>query len=176
MNPWTFRLVCALAPVALACGCRQAEVTPARAPEITPARAPEIPPEQRVTSFPWPEESMAEHPAVKELELPLYPGARADLIDGWIQLRGGERAVTQVSLRTPDSVEAVKAFYLARLPQAKAFPADLEDPGDTGATVVYGPPGEKRVVHIYRSAGTEETSVSAHWLKDCDMAAPDWAE
>ena len=168
MNTWTFRLVCALAPVSLACGCHEAEVTPARAPEV--------PPKARVTSFPWPEESMAEHPAVKELELPLYPGARPEMIESWIQLRDGQRAVTQVILRTPDSVEAVRDFYLGRLPEAKVFPARLENPGDTGATIVYGPPGQKRVVHIYRYSGKEETTFSAHWLKDCDMASPEWAE
>jgi len=70
------------------------------------------------------------------------------MIDGWIQLRGSERAVTQVILRTPDSVEAVRAFYLARLLQPKECPAQLEFPDDTGATIVYGPPGEKCVAHI----------------------------
>ncbi|MCJ7749653.1 MAG: hypothetical protein MUQ65_00940, partial [Armatimonadetes bacterium] len=81
-----------------------------------------------------------------------------------------------VVLVSPDPVEAVKAFYLARLPQAKEFPTRLEHPDDTGATIVYGPPGEKRTVHLYRYAGKEETGFSAHWLKDCDMAPPDWAE
>jgi hypothetical protein len=127
------------------------------------------------------EESVAvpawvDHAAMKELGLPPYPGARPELIDSWIQEREGERVVTQVVLVTPDGVAAVQEFYFARRPRARRFPSRLEHAGDYGVDIVYGPPGEKRVLHLYRHGGKEETKLSAHWLKDCDMAAPEWGE
>lgn len=142
-------------------------------PDRDPARGRGVPPKKRVTSFPWQEESMAEHPVAPEFELPLHPEARPEMIDTWTQLRDGPRAVPQIILRTPDSVEPLRTFYFEHLPEAKLFPAQPEDQSDTAATLVYGPPGQKRVVRIYRYQRDEETKVSAHWLKDCDMTLPE---
>jgi hypothetical protein len=111
------------------------------------------------------------HPALKELALPPYPGARPELIDRWRQERDGEPAVTQVVLLSPDRVDVVYDFYLHRLPRARGFPVhprQLERPDDIAMGMVYGRPGDRRILHLYQSAEKKETKLTAHWLADCD--------
>jgi hypothetical protein len=159
--------------LALLAGCQRPE---GAGPVIVPAVEAEGS-RDVVRGLEWPIEKAAEHPAVKELGIPLYPGGRPDMIDHWIQERNGVRAVTQVVLRTPDPLDQVSAFYLKELPEARRYePTRLAGEEGEGAAIVFGDAGARKVIHIWRGAGARETEISAHWLKDCDMRSPEWGE
>lgn len=107
------------------------------------------------------------HVTEADLGVPLYPGAAVEHSVTWSAEGQQEGRLSQVRLVTPDSPEAVKAFYQQRLPKAQVA-LDMSTAELQMVQMLYEEGAVKRQLVITREKDADRTSIVISRVEDTE--------